>query len=211
MAKAEAAKPVPIRLAQRYPNGSMISYSARAIAHDEISACVLVNEEFETGTKLSIMAPFLDGLTSARVFSVTRSRTQPGYFEVFLQIGEATDAAEHLKANSQNHKSGKRKRRAGTAEESQAENASRAKPQTVVPELVSEAAHKLSDELAKLPAPRLFEALNGIPSGLRAMSLLAAVAAAIHLLEKKGHVEARRLLGSLTDKGAQSEKEAVKQ
>jgi hypothetical protein len=214
MAEAVAAKWVAIRLAQRYPNGSMVSYSARAIAHDEISVCVLVTEEFETGTQLSVMAPFLDGLMTARVFSVTRSRTQPGHFEVFLQIGERSASTVLPTANRQNRVSGKRKSGSENGSKGRREVAAQpdaSKPATLVPELALEAASKLADELGKLPARRLSEVLDEIPAEVRSMALLVAVAAAIHLLQQKGHVEARRLIRSMTDNAAEGAKEVVTQ
>ena len=214
MAEAGAAKPVPIRLAQRYPNGSMISYSARAIARDDDSVRVLVNEEFETGIKLAVMAPFLDGLTTARVHSVTRSKKQPGYFEVLLRIGEDTISAVRLKADIQNDDSEKRESGADRGPEGGegvvAEQIP-CKPSAVVPELAVEAAERLAYELRHLPTRKLSQVLDELPSGLRSMSLLVAIAAAIHLLQQKGHVEARRLLDNLTGSADQSAKEAVRQ
>ena len=214
MAEATAAKPVPIRLAYRYPNGCMISYSARAIARDDDSVRVLVNEEFEAGIKLAVMAPFLEGLTIARVSSVIRSKKQPGYFEILLRIGEDTASSVGLKADIEDHESGKRESGAGRGAEggeavAAQQNAS--KPTEAVPELALEAAEKLAYELRKLPARSISQALDEIPSELRSMSLLVAMAAAIHLLQEKGYVEARRLISSMRGTVVESAKEAVKQ
>lgn len=211
MAEAVAGKPVPIRLAQRYPNGSMISYSARAIARDEDSVRVLVNEEFETGIKLAIMAPFLEGLTTARVFSVKRSRKQPGYFEVLLRIVDGAASAAGPRGGSQDQNVGENATGVGQGQQSRGDATTEATPSAVVPDVVVEAAEKLAYELGRLPARRLSEALQELPAGLRSMSLLVAMAAAIHLLQEKGCVEARRLIGKSAGGVGECAKEIVKQ
>jgi len=181
MAEVVAAKPVPIRLAQRYPNGSMVSYSARALSHDEDSVRVVVNEEFEAGITLAIMAPFLEGLTTGKVCSVRRSRKQPGYFEIILRFGNVAAGAPAPAA--------------GTSQDEREEKAPRqSEPDQAVPDAVVHAAEKLAEELQRLPARRFSEVLNQIRSHLRPVSLLVAVAAVIHLLQEKGHVDARRLM-----------------
>src|ERR1051325_4539859 len=93
MPQANAATPVPIRLAYRYPNGSMVSYNARALAHDDSRILAVVNEEFEPGISIAVMAPFLDGMTTARVASAIRSKKQPGYHEVVLSLDAETLAS----------------------------------------------------------------------------------------------------------------------
>lgn len=212
MAEAVAAKWVAVRLAQRYPNGSMVSYSGRAIAHDEISVCVLVSEEFESGTRLSIMAPFLGGLKSARVFSVTRSLTYPGFFEVFLQIGESTTPALTPRSRKQNHGLGKPKKVSDDESENRIHIADRPNAPsltTEVPESAVEAARYLANGLGRLPSWRLSEVQNEMPAELRSMSLLVAVAAATHLLQQKGHVEGRRLMSAIKGTAAQTAKGGV--
>ncbi|MBI4479083.1 MAG: hypothetical protein HY651_03575 [Acidobacteria bacterium] len=197
MAKAVAAAPVPIRLAYRYPNGCMISYSARATLRDDDSVHVIVNEEFDEGIQLSVMAPFLGGLTAARVRSVKRSRKTPGYFEVVLQIGDSAVASPGPAEDADQPSRGSH----GTAngegpiaeEPAAAKQHAAAVAAAVVPGLVVEAAEKLAYELRKLPTRKISEVLEEIPSEWRSMSLLVAIAATIHLLEAKGHVDSRRL------------------
>jgi hypothetical protein len=202
MAETAAAKLVPVRLAQRYPNGSMVSYSGRAIAHDDISVCVLIKEEFEAGTRLSIMAPFLAGLTSARVFSVTRSTAQPGYYEIFLQIGEGADSSARWSVSGLKQAYARGASRAAAGAATPANDAQQTKQGAGVPEAVAAAAALLAAELHRLPARRLSQILPELPPDSRPAALLAAVAAALHLLERKGHVASRRLLGSLSSQAA---------
>ncbi|MBI3934651.1 MAG: hypothetical protein HY316_08140 [Acidobacteria bacterium] len=206
MAEAVTAKPVPIRLAYRYPNGCMVSYSARAIARDENSVRVIVNEEFDEGIQLAVMAPFLEGLTTARVASVQRSRKQPGYFEVQLRIGDGTASTSGPRGGGQEQTVGENATGVGQGQQRRDGVATDARPSAVVTDIVVEAAEKLAYELRKLPTRKFSQVLEEIPSEMRSMSLLVAIAAAIHLLQEKGHVDAHRLIGSV----AGSAKEAVK-
>ena len=206
MAKAVATAPVPIRLAYRYPNGCMISYSARATGRDDDSVHVIVNEEFDEGIQLSMMAPFLEGLTAARVRSVKRSRKNPGYFEVVLQLGDGAVASAGPAEDADPPSHGSHGTANGEGPIDQELAAAKPAPAAVVPDLVVEAAEKLAYELRKLPTRKISEVLEEIPIELRSMSLLVGIAAAIHLLEAKGHVDARRLLGNAVSR----ESEVVK-
>ena len=201
MAEAVTAKPVPIRLAYRYPNGSMVSYSARAIARDEQSVRVIVNEEFEEGITLAVMAPFLQGLTTGRVSSVANSKKQPGYFEIVLRFGEKTSTSASL-GNGRKLGAGLADATDDAGVDSHEADAGQPKTARIVPEQVVEAAEKLAYELGKLPGRHFSRALAEIPVGLRPLALLVGIAATMHLLQEKGLTEAHRLLSSA--------KEAVK-
>jgi hypothetical protein len=181
MPQAVATKAVPIRLAYRYPNGCMISYSARAVSRKASSIRIIVNEEFDEGTSLAVMAPFLDGLTMGRVSAVSRSKKQPGYFEIILQFGEGelSHSGESL-------------------EEEQPEMGAGAPRHATRPEPVSsdfgEAATELIQKLEVVPPPPLWDALQRMDDGSREPGLFVAVGAALQLLDEKGIVQARPLV-----------------
>jgi hypothetical protein len=65
--------------------------------------------------------------------------------------------------------------------------------------LAVEAAEKLADELERRRPRTIAHALDRMPSHLRPMALLVTVATAIHLLQQKGFVVARRLLDNARD------------
>jgi hypothetical protein len=197
MAQTVLAKPVAIRLAQRYPNGCMLTYSARALAHGQTFVRVLVNQEFEPGIQLSVIAPFLEGMTMGRVYSVKRSEKQPGFFEMVLRIGEDAVSAVLVNSNVEADGSGTRAGRTGSnppGENGAAGQAAPVKPSSNVPDTAGDAAEKLAYELSRIPSRALSKALSEVPHKLRPMSLAVVIAAAIHLLQQKGYVVARHLL-----------------
>ncbi|HWP83594.1 MAG TPA: hypothetical protein VNN17_00250 [Terriglobia bacterium] len=186
MTEPAMTQPVPIRLAYRYPNGCLLTYSARAIAYDARSIQVLTNEEFEPGLTVSVLAPFLEGLTTARVQSVVKSRKNPGYCEMVLLLGEVRKAASAAEIDKGDGRMG------GAGSLAGAESGDRsARP---LPELVAEAAEKLAYELRKLPPRGMAHVLAEIPPDLRSLSLVVAIAATLRLLEEKKHLVARQLL-----------------
>ena len=196
MAEVVAAQPIPIRLAYRYPNGCMISYSARATGREDDAVRVIVNEEFEEGITLSVIAPFLDGLTTARVHSVKRSRKNPGYFEVILRIGEEGVAGHGSGGGGDGLTAAENGIAADDGPVVSEVRGAKPKNAVAVPDQAIEAAEKLAYELSKLPARNLSKVFQEIPSEMRFMSLLVAIAAVIHLLQTKGHVEVRRVIGN---------------
>ena len=186
--------PVPVRLAYRYPNGSMVSYAARAVSYDGMSLRVVVNEGFQEGVSLTVMAPFLEGLTAGRVSRASRSKDQPGYYEIILRVGKGngsvlTGASEEVFQGT-----------AGAGQLDGVEPAGRKQPARVVPEAIAQAAEELSSALYRLPIPRFSQALQWTPVKSRPLALLAAVAAAVHLLEEKGLVNTTYLFRTV--KGA---------
>ena len=205
MAEVTASAPIPIRLAYRYPNGCMISYSARLTSRNERFMRVLVKEEFEEGIQLSAMAPFLDGLTTLRVRSVKRSKKHPGYYEVDLRLGDD----DSFESGDYGHGEELAAEKNGIGESDPLEGAEggsrRRKKASSLPELVTESAEKLAYELRKEPQRSIGGAMEEIPDELRSMALLVAIAAGIHLLAEKGHVNSRGLMNVATgDAGAQT-------
>ena len=177
--------PVPVRLAYRYPNGSMISYSARALARGEESLRVLVKEQFEAGTALSVWAPFQDGLTPYRVFRVIKSKKQPGYFEILLRHGDAAPIANQARAKrpTQKAQSGAKVSAAPPT----------APPPALPPDSVAGAAERVADVLAQTPFCRFSEAMRRIPDESRPFALMAAAAAVLSQLEERDLVHTRSL------------------
>ena len=186
--------PVPVRLAYRYPNGGMVSYAARAVSYDGNSLRVLVNEGFEEGMSLAVMAPFLKGLKTGWVSEASRSKDQPGYYEILLRVGKGNGSV--LTGVSEEVFQGAA--RAGQLDG--VEPAGRKQPARVVPEVIAQAAEELANALYRLPVPRFSQALQWIPAKSRPLALLAAVAAAVHLLEEKGLVDTTYLFRTV--KGA---------
>jgi len=175
------SRPVPIRLAYRYPNGSMVGYAARAVSYNGTSLRLIVNESFEEGMSLAVMAPFLGGLTTALVSAASRSKKQPGYYEIVLRLGKANGTTVAAPSEGQEQ--------ADPAER----GAGRKQPARMVPEAIAQAAEELANALYRLPAPRFSQALQWTPAKSRSLALLAAVAAAVHLLEEKGFVNSTHL------------------
>jgi hypothetical protein len=188
MTQAVTAGPVPIRLAYRYPNGSMISYSARATAHDDSTLRVMVNEAFEPGISLAVMAPFLRGLTNARVTSVIRSKKQPGYYEVILALAAEANSAAGLSSEGPGN-SVMNERQPGLPEPS-----SKRWSLARVPEELADVAKQLGDMLEVVPPRRISEVMEGIAPELRGTATVIAAAAVLHLLEQKGVVPAWQLV-----------------
>ena len=176
--------PVPVRLAYRYPNGSMVSYSARAIARKGDAVTVVVNEFFDDGITLAVHAPFLEGLTNFRVVSVSRSIRRPGYFETQLRPAEAVPVGE---GNGLPYEGG-----------TKAGPASAASPETrqpgPLPEAIAAAAGVLGTRLSLEPPMRFSEALRGLPTEGRATGLLVGIAGVLHCLNAAKGIEARALV-----------------
>ena len=177
--------PVAVRLAYRYPNGSMISYSARALSRGEETLRVLVKEQFETGTGLSVWAPFQDGLTPYRVFRVIKSKKQPGYFEILLRHADAAAIANQARAKrpTQKAQSGAKVSAAPPT----------APPPALPPDSVAGAAERVADVLAQTPFCRFSEAMRRIPDESRPFALMAAAAAVLSQLEERDLVHTRSL------------------
>jgi hypothetical protein len=167
MAEDLSKSPVPVRLAYRYPNGSMVSYSARAISRKGDGVTVIVNEYFDEGITVAMHADFLEGLTNFRVISVARSIKKPGYFETLLRPAESVPVGD-----------GK-----GLVAESE-----------VVPDDVPGAARALADRLEIDPPMRFSEALRGLTADVRPMALVVGVAAVVHCLESREMVQPGSLL-----------------
>jgi hypothetical protein len=213
MAEAVATVPIPIRLAYRYPNGCMISYSARLTSRNERYMRVLVKEEFEEGIQLSAMAPFLDGLTTLRVCSVKRSKKNPGYYEVDLRFGDDGNTVSRKYGQSEEPAADKNGMGDGDSPEGTeegdllegAEGGSRRRKKVTgtLPDLVTESAEKLAYELRKEPQRSIGKAMEEIPDKLRSTALLVAIAAGIHLLHEKGHVSPRGLLNNRVSEAAE--------
>ncbi len=185
------SEPVAVRLAYRYPNGSMVSYSARALTRGEESLRVLVNEQFEKGTALSVWAPFQDGLTTYRVFRAFKSKKQPGYFEVILRLGDAAPSPVRAKTKKQVRGEPASPETDGTA---QLQVAQAVQPPPALPPIsVAGAAQRLADVLAQTPSCRFSEAMGRIPAESRTLALMAAVAAVISRLEERDLVHTRSL------------------
>ena len=180
--------PVAVRLAYRYPNGSMISYSARALGRGEETLRVLVKEQFEAGTALSVWAPFQDGLTPYRVFRVLKSKKQPGYFEILLRHADAAPSSSHAKEK-------KKVREEPDGPDSAGAIAAQASqpPPTSPADSLAGAAERLADVLAQAPACRFSEAMGKIPAASRPLALMAAAAAVLSQLEERGLVHTRSL------------------
>jgi len=187
------SRPVPIRLAYRYPNGGMVSYAARAVSYNGTSLRLIVNESFEEGMSLAVMAPFLGGLTTALVSAASRSKNQPGYHEIVLRFGKGNGSALAGASERQKQPDPQHPERVE-------KTAGRKQPARVVPEAIAQAAEELANALYRLPVPRFSQALRWTPAKWRPLALLAAVAAAVHLLEEKGLVNSTHLFRTI--KGA---------
>ena len=193
-------KPVPIRLAYRYPNGSVVSYAARAVSYDGAYLRLIVNEGFEEGISLAVMAPFLEGLTTGRVSAASRSKNQPGYYEVVLRFGKGNGSVLAGASERQEQAEGLQEP-VGPGQLDRAEKTlGRKQPARIVPEAIAQAAEELASALYRLPAPRFSQALQWIPAKSRPLALLTAVAAMVHLLEEKGLVNSTHLFRTV--KGA---------
>ena len=174
--------PVAVRLAYRYPNGSMVSYSARAIARKGDSINVVVNEYFDEGITLAVHAPFLEGLCNFRVIEVSRSIRKPGYFETLLRPADAVSAGKG---------DGQAPRESRASDEDLAAVGEATVP---MPEAVAAAAAALADRLDIEPPLRFSEALRGVAVELRPAALVVTAAAVLHLLDLRGAVRASSLL-----------------
>ena len=201
MLQAVTTAPVPIRLAYRYPNGSMVSYNARAVTHDERIIRAVVNEQFEPGVSLAVMAPFLKGLQTALVASVIRSKKQPGYFEVLLALGDVpVGSGGGISGTSEGSRSGERNGNGGqgAAELPQRRNGEQIPPKrwtlATVSEEMEESARQLGNYLEVVPPRRFSEAMERIPPESRSSATVIAAAAVLHLFEKKGVVPAWQLV-----------------
>jgi hypothetical protein len=172
----------------------MVSYAARAVSYDGVYLRLIVNEGFEEGMSLAVMAPFLGGLTTALVSAASRSKNQPGYYEIVLRFGKGNGSA--LAGASE------RQEQAESLQEpaGPGQPAGRKQPAKVVPEAIAQAAEELASALYRLPVPRFSQALQWTPAKSRPLALLAAVAAVVHLLEEKGLVNSTHLFRTV--KGA---------
>ena len=199
MTQAVATAPVPIRLAYRYPNGSMVSYSARALSYDESLVHVVVNEEFDPGISLSVMGPFLEGLTAAHVTSVIRSKKHHGYFEMVLRLGEVPAGAEVGENDFAQCLS-----RIGKGPNGRGGAGNKIGPKRMslglLPGEIGDAAKEFANLLEVVPPRRFSEALGRASSELHGAALVVAAAATLQLLDKKGVVEARRLVSGAKEK-----------
>ncbi|HEY7679797.1 MAG TPA: hypothetical protein VIC04_04705 [Terriglobia bacterium] len=202
MSEDFAARPVPIRLAYRYPNGCMVSYAARAVNYDGASLRAVVNEGFEEGVALSVMAPFLEGLTTGLVAGAARSIDQPGYYEITLRFENGNGSALAVPSQPLEERPKSEQVPAASAEEPREVErpAARKPPARAVPEAIALAAEELANGLYRLPVPRFSQVMQWTPPKSRPLGLLVAVAAAIHLLEEKGLVNTTHLFRTV--KGA---------
>jgi hypothetical protein len=174
-----SSQPISVRLAYRYPNGSMVSYSARAVARKGDSVTVVVKEFFDTGITLAVHAPFLEGLTNFRVISVERVQDRPGYFQTLLRPADAVPVGSGTGTGTLGRSS---------------EETPKKEPLKPLPATIMEAARPLADRLTAEPPIRFSDALRGIPAELRPTALVVAVAAALHCLDDKKIVDAPTVL-----------------
>jgi len=193
MSQAVATAPVPIRLAYRYPNGSMISYSARATTYDDSVISVMVNEAFEPGVSLAVMAPFLGGLTNARVTSAIRSKKQPGYYEVILALDDQTISSTGPGGEAPTGSS-TGEPQPGPESPDGGEATAKRWSLARVPEELVDAAKQLGNALEVVPPRRFSEAIERIAPEWRGTATVIAAAAVLHLCEQKGVVPARQLV-----------------
>ena len=164
--------PVPIRLTCRYSNGIALSYYARALSVNSRSLRVLCAQPFETGVELSVLAPFLQGLTVCRVAASVRSKRQISFFELDLRTlratlppAEADEAADRAVQTSPNDRD----------------------------ELVRAAA-ELAGLLENAIDRRFTVAWNQLPPARRPALLAAGASAVTLLLQEKEYLDARHAL-----------------
>ena len=167
--------PVPIRLSLRYPNGLVLSRVARALSCDDKTLRVLSSERYEAGTTLTVVAPFLQGISTCWVLGISRNQEQPGYFEIVLgfvkkPVAVAAPASARRKQPSQEERNA-----------------------------IAEAVEMLTAGLYRLPAPKISRVLKEIPAEMRGLSLMAAAAAVIHLLREKGLVKVSLLFRNVRE------------
>ena len=172
------AAPVPIRLSCRYSNGTVVSYAARALAYDDSSLRVLSSENFEKGVPLSVLAPFLGGISSCRVLATSRSQEQPAYFELDLNILKKPAPVPQPKKDSAVQD-----------------------PRCLIPEDVVLAARELAARLEQSDSLRFSQVLQLFLPAQRLALLGVSSAAVALLLQEKGLLDLRRLVETLNRKG----------
>jgi len=176
MAATISKSPTPVRLSLRYSNGVVVSHNARALACDENSLRLLSSQEFEKGSTLTVLAPFLDGIATCWVFGCVRSRELPGCFELVLHFAKKPAfAAVSALARPQ-----EQKQRTSLRDEA-----------------LQDATELLINGLYRLPPPQFSQVLHEIPPELRSPALVSAAAAVIFLLQQKGSVNLVRLIGDV--------------
>jgi hypothetical protein len=148
----------------------VISHNARALSYDEKSLRVLSSQQFDMGTTLSVLAPFLEGIATCWVIGVVRSQEQPGYYELALEFARKP-AVVAVSAPAP---------RAQRTQSYQSE--------------MGEAIEQLTTGLYRLPPPRFSQVLRELPSELRSLALTASAATVIFLLREKGLVDLNRLV-----------------
>ena len=170
MVSTLAKSPVPVRLSLRYSNGCVRSHSVRAVNYDRNSLRVLSPEQFEKGTTLSVLAPFFDGITTCWVFGISKSRQQPGLFEMDLQFAKKPVLVPQLPAKR--HK----------------------QPRLAERDAMREPVELLMKSLHRLPPAPFSEVIHELSPESRSTALVATAAAVIFLLEGKGLVNRDRLV-----------------
>lgn len=163
--------PVPVRMSLRYSNGLTLTHNARALSYDEGSLRVLSSQKFEQGMTLSVLAPFFDGITTCWVFGIARSKQQPGYFELDLQFAKKPVLV------------------------SQSAKGKRSRPRHAMQETID----RMVTGLYRLPAPPFSRVIRELPSDMRPAALVAAAAAAIHILQGKKLVDMDRLVREIRE------------
>jgi len=174
-----AKTPVPVRLSLRYSNGIVLTHNARALSYDENSLRVLSSQPFEKGATLSVLAPFFEGITTCWVFEIAGSKDQPGYFELDLQFVKKPVLV------------------------SQSPVVRRKLPRKAEQVAVREAIERLITGLYRLPSPPFSQVLRELPPESRSTALVAAAAAVIFTLQRKGLVNLDRLVRNVREAAKQ--------
>jgi hypothetical protein len=190
MAAIISKSPTPVRLSLRYSNGVVESHNVRAIGYDENTLRVVSSREFEKGSTLTVLAPFLEGISTCWVFGCARSQELPGSFELVLQFAKrpvfATASPTPLPHQQ--------KQRAPARHDA----------------MMQEATELLINGLYRLPPPRFSQVLHEIPAELRSAALVSAAAAVVFLLQQKGLVNLGRLIGDVQKGVRESPYQAAK-
>ena len=182
MAEDLRSAPVAIRLAVRYANGNVISYGARALAYDEKSLHILSSEDFEKGTTLKVLAPFLKGIATCRVAWTARRQSQ--YFEIVLRFaGKPGKVSSLIRSRPE----------ADTGEQAAPQRPTQERATQIVRDEVAEAAERFADRLERTPSRRFSQVLAETPSALRSQFLLVAASATVLFLQEKGLLDSPRV------------------
>ncbi len=158
--------PVPVRMTCRFSNGIMLSYYARVITTSKSSIHLMSANPFEHGVQLNLVAPFLNGIVSCRVYRVRRSEIDRSLFDLELRVVKELGMEKDDEA--------------------------RLSPLSL--EQLTETTGQLADQLEKSMETPFRKIIRNLPESERHPFLMASITAVSALMQEKGYLDLQHAL-----------------